>query len=237
MCNRVVQKGVIKRPGQPLTVKIRGPGGDYELPLEAIFGGPARVESKGYWIKREGAQPAIIPDVSRFGEKNKSTGQQGWMDVPPGSSLEGLLLPSPPGKDYRLVKVLTQEASAAELALLGNNRMPVVNRALLWNRVDTGHDEYPPEDLLVWTTDFQTVRKGRWRLDNPAIPLEEGKWEDEQGQPIVVQQWVELDKSPQVAPPTPPAPRPIGEIIAENSGYDSSEENEPEQADWWKDWS
>ena len=106
------------------------------------------------------------------------------MDVPPGSSLEGLLLPSPPGKDYRLVKVLTQEATEAELELLGNNRVPVVNRALLWNRTDAGRDASPPEGRFVWTTDFQTVRKGRWRRVDPATPLEEGKWEDEEGRPI-----------------------------------------------------
>jgi hypothetical protein len=237
MCNRVVQKGFIKRPGQPLTVKIRGPGGEYELPLEAIFGGPARLESKGYWIKREGAEPVIIPDVSGFGEKNKTTGQQGWMNVPPGSSLEGLLLPPPPGKEYRLVKVLTQEANEFELASLGNNRVPVVNRALMWNRVDPNHDEYPPEEEWVWTTDYQAVRKGKWRLSDPRIPLEEGKWEDEAGNPIFVMQWISLAESPNGPPGVPPPPRPITEIIAEESSYDPQEENPEEQADWWKEWS
>lgn len=93
---------------------------------EAVFGGPARSESRNYWIKREGAEPVIVPHVERFGEKDKATGQQNWEDVPPGTALEGLLLPTPPGKAYRLLKVVTQDATADQIARLGNDRAPVV---------------------------------------------------------------------------------------------------------------
>jgi hypothetical protein len=127
MCNRVVQRDKVIKPGEKMTVLMRGPQGEFELPFdEATFGGPARVESKNYWIKRERAEEVRIPNVSRFGEKNKTTGEQGWEDVPPGSSLEGLLLPQPPGKNYRLLKVLTQPASPDQLARLGNDRTPIV---------------------------------------------------------------------------------------------------------------
>jgi hypothetical protein len=47
--------------------------------------------------------------------------------VPPGSALEGLLLPQPPGKDYRLLKIVTQPATPEQFARLGNNRAPVVS--------------------------------------------------------------------------------------------------------------
>jgi len=107
MCNRVVQKDKIVKPGERVVVLLKGPGAQFEMPFEAVFAGPAKSESRGYWIKREGAEPVIVPDVTRFGERNKATGAQGWADVPPGSSLEGLLLPMPPGKDYRLLKVVT----------------------------------------------------------------------------------------------------------------------------------
>ena len=46
--------------------------------------------------------------------------------LPEGSSLEGFLLPQPPGKDYRLLKVVTQPATGEQLARLGNDRVPVV---------------------------------------------------------------------------------------------------------------
>lgn len=127
MCNRVVQNEVVIKPGERAAVLLKGPGGEFELPFtDAIFGGPAKRESRNYWIKREGAEDVIVPNVSRFGEKNKTTGAQGWEDVPPGSALEGLLLPQPPGKDYRLLKIVTQPATADQIARLGNDRAPVV---------------------------------------------------------------------------------------------------------------
>jgi len=127
MCNRVVQKGNVIKPGERITVLMRGPQGEYELPFtEAIFGGPAKSESRNYWIQREGAEPVIVPEVTRFGEKNKTTEQQGWEDIAEGSALQGLLLPQPPGKDYRLLKVVTQPATPDQLARLGNDRAPVV---------------------------------------------------------------------------------------------------------------
>jgi hypothetical protein len=72
---------------------MRGPQNEFELPFtEAIFGGPATRESRNYWMKREGAEDVIVPNVSRFGENNKATGEQGWEDVRAGSALEELLL-------------------------------------------------------------------------------------------------------------------------------------------------
>ena len=129
MCNHFTQDGVIVRPGGRAVVLMRGPQGVFEVPFdEAIFGGPARSESRGYWKVKEGAEDVIVPNVSNFGEKNKTTGEQGWEEIAPGSSLEGLLLPQPPGKQYRLLKIVTQPATPEQIARLGNDRAPVVNR-------------------------------------------------------------------------------------------------------------
>ena len=127
MCNRVVQNDLIVKPGGKITVLMKGPGGEFELPFnDAIFGGPAKKESRNYWLQREGAVDVVVPNVTRFGEKNQTTEEQGWEDVPPGTALEGLLLPQPPGKDYRLLKIVTQPATPDQLARLGNDRAPVV---------------------------------------------------------------------------------------------------------------
>ena len=67
-----------------------------------------------------------MPGVSKFGEKNKATGEQGWEEVPANSALEGLLLPQPPGKAYRLLKIVTQTATPSQIERLGNDRAPVV---------------------------------------------------------------------------------------------------------------
>ena len=66
----------------------------------------------------------IVPDVERFGEKNKTTDEQGWENVPPGTALEGLLLPQPAGKAYRLLKIVTQPATSEQLERLGAGRSP-----------------------------------------------------------------------------------------------------------------
>lgn len=154
MCNRVVQKGKVIKPGERVVVLLKGPGAEFSLPFEGgVFAGPARSESRNYWIKSEGAVEVLVPDVSRFGEKNKATGEQGWEDLPPGSALEGLLLPpakelpnqpaqeldlfaadespaasQPRLRDYRLLKIVTQPATPDQLARLGNDRAPVVRR-------------------------------------------------------------------------------------------------------------
>jgi hypothetical protein len=131
MCNRVVQNDVVIKPGEKAKVLMRGPQGDFEMEFtEAVFGGPARVESKNYWLKREHAEEVRVPNVSRFGEKDKITGAQNWEDVPAGSSLDGLLLPlttGKNGKDYRLLKVVTQPATPEQIARLGNDRAPIVS--------------------------------------------------------------------------------------------------------------
>ena len=128
MCNRVAQNDLIVKPGGKITVLMKGPGGEFELPFnEAVFGGPAKRESRTYWIQREGAEDVLVPNVTQFGEKNQTTGEQGWEKLPSGSALEGLLLPQPPGKDYRLLKIVTQPATPDQLARLGNDRAPVVH--------------------------------------------------------------------------------------------------------------
>jgi len=85
------------KPGEKAKVLMRGPRGEFELPFtEAVFGGPAKRESRGYWIKKEVAEDVFVPHVARFGEKNRTTGEQVRKEVPPDSSLEGLLLPQSP---------------------------------------------------------------------------------------------------------------------------------------------
>jgi hypothetical protein len=196
MCNRVVQKGRgMVKPGGKLYILLKGPGGFFELPFEGTFAGAAKKEKRQYWLNVERAEEVIIPDVEGFEEKNKETDVQNHETLPPGSALEALLLPAPTGKDYRLLKVLTQAATPEEAARWGNDRAPVIIRPLFWGRAEPGYDEFPPVNQWVWGTDGETVRKARWTWDGPTVPLEEGKWEDETGQPITVTRWLGLNES------------------------------------------
>lgn len=125
MCNRFVQDGVEIKPGQKAKVLMRGPTGKFEMEFKAaVFGGPARRESRNYWLNRENAEEVLVP-VEAFGEKDKVTGQQNWEQR--FGRMEGLLLQQPPGKDYRLLKVVTQDAMEEQAARLGNDRVPVFN--------------------------------------------------------------------------------------------------------------
>jgi len=57
MCNKYVQDELIIKPGGRTYVKMRGPGGEFELPFtEAVFGGSAKRESRGWWKSKEGAE-------------------------------------------------------------------------------------------------------------------------------------------------------------------------------------
>jgi hypothetical protein len=59
---------------------MRGPGGEFELPFdEAVFGGPARNESRHSWIQREEAEPVLVPDLSRFGERTNQS--RAWKTI------------------------------------------------------------------------------------------------------------------------------------------------------------
>ena len=87
-----VQSLCPERPRSQTAVKRNRPyertgKGFFDLP--AVFGGPARNESRNYWIKQEGAETVIELEVERFGEKDKVSGHQKWEDVPAGSALKG----------------------------------------------------------------------------------------------------------------------------------------------------
>src|SRR5688572_22956425 len=71
MCNRVVQNDLIIKPGGKMTVLMKGPGGEFELPFnEAIFGGPAKKESRNYWIQREGAEMSSCGKMRLYGRNS-----------------------------------------------------------------------------------------------------------------------------------------------------------------------
>jgi hypothetical protein len=129
-----VQSRRPERPGPHQTPRqtkglAQGARGYFELPFEGTFAGAAKKEKRQYWLDVERADEVIIPDVEGFEEANKETGAQSREATPPGTALEGLLLPQPPGKDYRLLKVLTQPTTPDQFARWGNDRAPVIHEA------------------------------------------------------------------------------------------------------------
>ena len=126
MCNRFVQGDQVVKPGEKATVLMRGPGGTFQIEFTgAVFSGAARADNLRHWTLHKGAEEVRVPSVSRYGEKNRLTGVQSWEDVAPGSTMQGMLLPQPPGKDYRLLKVVTTDGGPERSAQFGNDRTPI----------------------------------------------------------------------------------------------------------------
>lgn len=68
-------------------------------------------------------------------------------------------------------------------------------------------ENFPPANVVVWTTDGHVICKGIWlstdpsdwkQTDPPSFDL--GNWEDEEGAPIVVIQWMWMEDSPESPP-------------------------------------
>ncbi len=82
----------------------------------------------------------------------------------------------------------------------------------VWTLV--GREYFPPAEMVVWTSDGTSVRKGTWHFE-PGMTLEESNWTDEDGKIITVTHWCGLDESPEGEPSLPPPLKSIAELMAE----------------------
>lgn len=122
MCNVIVQDGIVIKAGETVMVRMRGPAGDWLLPMKAVWAGSARGEKRGYW-KKQGGIEVIIPKVSRWGEVDR--GKEEWEDLPEGAAIRAILLPvqqDKSGKDYQLTKMITCAAAGDQLGRFQNER-------------------------------------------------------------------------------------------------------------------
>lgn len=145
MCNRFIQNGRVVKPGEKATVLLRGPAGEFALEFpNAVFSGNAREDKKRYWLKQ--AEECVVPGITAYGEKNKTTGAQSFEEVPDGSKMLGFLLPQPEGKTYRLLKILTRDGGPTRTALFGNDRTPVLEPPLtdVVGKIETESPQAPP---------------------------------------------------------------------------------------------
>jgi hypothetical protein len=55
----------------------------------------AIIGSRARCLRTAIAVDVLVPDVSRFGEKHQTTGEQGWENLPPGSAGRDALLRIP----------------------------------------------------------------------------------------------------------------------------------------------
>jgi hypothetical protein len=124
MCNAIVQDNVTIKPGQKAKVLMKGPGGYFEIEYTGAVLAGCATEEKLPWWKTQGEE-VLIP-AEGFGEKNKIRGGQGFGSLPKGSFLKGILMRQEPGKDYRVLKIVTMNGGGDATEKWGNDRIPVV---------------------------------------------------------------------------------------------------------------
>jgi hypothetical protein len=84
-----------------------------------------------------------------------------------------------------------------------------------WTEAKRGNQYTPNGDEIVWTTDGDAVRKGRFILDEVKLTSRSeqdpdwwkipGEWQDESGAPITVTHWLWLDQWQESFPPPVPS--------------------------------
>ncbi len=129
MCNRIVQNKLVRYPGEPLVVVMRGPGGDWLMPLDGIWSGSAQSEKPGYWLRAMHGVEVLIPGVTRIGEVDEDAGRDSWQELPDAMALRGILLPEQTkkfgGGTYRLLKLMTGQATGDLTGKFEKDRAPL----------------------------------------------------------------------------------------------------------------
>ena len=104
---------------------------------------------------------------------------------------------------------------------------------MTWCRVDRNNDEYPPENLWVWASDYERVFLAQWIFAGPYRPLNESAWINQSGEFVEVMCWLPVDDDhPEIQPAVPDEPPPISQ---RNWGQFGPDLNGPDgEGEGWK---
>lgn len=90
--------------------------------IEGTWAGSAKEEKLDWWLRKPGNQLVQSEPVSAVALKADDNGELIWGEAPAGARLIFVLEAQPPGKSYRLAKLITTAASAAEIAYFRHDR-------------------------------------------------------------------------------------------------------------------
>jgi hypothetical protein len=90
--------------------------------VEAIWAGSATEEKLDWWLRKPGSQLAQTEPVAAVASKADDDGELIWGDAPHGARLLFVIEAAPPGKSYRLAKMVTTAATAAQHAYFRHDR-------------------------------------------------------------------------------------------------------------------
>lgn len=96
--------------------------------VEGIWGGSAQGEKLAWWLGKAGNELAQTEEVAAIAIRDEETKEVRWGRAPAGARLFFVLEPSPPGKDYRIAKMVTTAATPAQAAYFNEERFSLFGR-------------------------------------------------------------------------------------------------------------
>jgi hypothetical protein len=110
----------IWKPSQPVPLWLAD-----GTKVEGIWAGSATEEKFAWWLRDAGNQLTQSEPVAAVASKADDDGEIIWGEAPTGARLLFVLEASPPGKNYRLAKMVTTAAKAAQIAYFRHDRAPL----------------------------------------------------------------------------------------------------------------
>lgn len=124
MCNKYRDEDGEHRAGEVLDLLTHD-----GIVLSGKWAGSATREKLKWWASHPGAQLVQTPKpITEVSETAKDDGELQWCDAPDGARLFFVLEASPPGKDYRLAKLITTKATESQEAYFRRDRFPLLGR-------------------------------------------------------------------------------------------------------------
>ena len=109
--------GSERKPSTPLSFQLADGS-----TVEGIWAGSATEEKLDWWLGKAGNQLAQSEPVIAVAVKADDNGEIVWGDAPNGARLIFVLEAPPPGKNYRLAKMVTTSANPAQVAYFRHDR-------------------------------------------------------------------------------------------------------------------
>ena len=106
-----------RKPGQPLPFQLAS-----GALVEAVWAGSATEEKLEWWLRKAGSQLGQSEQVAAVASKADDDGEIIWGEAPAGAKLLFVLEAPPPGKNYRLAKMVTTAASPAQAVYFRHDR-------------------------------------------------------------------------------------------------------------------
>jgi hypothetical protein len=108
--------------------------------VEAKWAGSAKEENLDWWLRKPGSELAQSEPVAAVASKADDDGELIWGDAPADARLLFVIEAAPPGKSYRLAKMVTTAATPAQAAYFRHDRAALFGRL----RADGGIQRIAP---------------------------------------------------------------------------------------------